>query len=125
MRKRILALGLAAALAVAVLTACGAGGNKPSGNAAGKNVDVKMTDYAFDPKDITLKKGATVTLVLNNQGSVAHSLFIDPFGVKSDVIAAGQTGKVTFTPNQTGTFPIYCAEPGHKEQGMTGTLIVQ
>jgi len=56
---------------------------------------------------------------------VAHSFEVDEFGAKSDSIPAGQSGKVTFTPNKTGEFTIYCFEPGHKDSGMTAKLIVQ
>jgi uncharacterized cupredoxin-like copper-binding protein len=31
---------------------------------------------------------------------------------------------VQFTPTAAGTYQFYCAEPGHKEAGMVGTLTV-
>lgn len=118
-----MALGLVAVLAAVVLTACGGGAK--SGGTAGKTIDVKMTEFAFDPKEITVKQGEPVTINLNNQGSVAHSFEVKEFGAKSDSIPAGQTGKLTFTPNKTGEFQIICYEPGHVDSGMTAKLIVQ
>jgi len=122
-KKSVLALGLVLVMAAVLLTACG-GGSK-SGGAAGKTIDMKMTEFAFEPKEVTVKQGEAVTVNLVNQGSVAHSFEVDEFGAKSDSIPAGQSGKVTFTPNKTGEFTIYCFEPGHKDSGMTAKLIVQ
>lgn len=37
---------------------------------------------------------------------------------------AGETRSITFTPTEAGTYEFVCTVPGHKEAGMTGTLIV-
>lgn len=128
--------GLTAVLLTAVLTAglllgCGRqagqgqGGGAGGGAAASNNVELKMTEYSFTPKEVRVTAGQPVTLTLNNQGADSHNLVIDAFNVKSQTIPAGQKGQVVFTPNQKGSFKIYCSMPGHEASGMTATLIVQ
>ncbi len=40
------------------------------------------------------------------------------------LLRPGETGWVEFWINQTGTFPYYCAVPGHRAAGMAGAFIV-
>ena len=39
-------------------------------------------------------------------------------------LVAGKSGTATFAAPGAGTYQYYCAVPGHKEAGMTGTLQV-
>ncbi len=55
---------------------------------------------------------------------VLHSLFIPAFRVKADAIP-GRYSSIWFTPTQTGTFHLFCAEYcGTKHSGMIGRVIV-
>ncbi len=55
---------------------------------------------------------------------VIHSLFIPQYGVKEDAVRGVDT-KLTFTPTETGTFPILCAEYcGLSHAAMQATLTV-
>ncbi|MHB9143756.1 MAG: cupredoxin domain-containing protein [Symbiobacteriia bacterium] len=123
--KRLLALVLGLVLTLA-LAGCGkqAGQGGAGGTAASNAVEMKMSEFSFTPKEVRVKGGQPVTLTLVNQGADSHNLVIDAFGVKSPDVQAGQKGEVTFTPNQKGSFKIYCSMPGHEASGMTATLIV-
>lgn len=42
----------------------------------GRPVPVEMTDFAFAPRDLVLRPGEVVTLVLKNKGAVPHELMV-------------------------------------------------
>lgn len=120
MKKFAVLIGL---LVVAVaLAACGGGGG---GGGDVKTITIKGSDdFKFDPQEITVNKGDTVKLVLENTGATVHDLEIKNF--KVHIIAEpGKSAEAQFTASQAGTFDIVCIQPGHKEAGMTGKLIVK
>lgn len=61
---------IVAALAM-VVTACGGGGETV---ADGGEVTITMSEYQFDPSEIHLAVGTTVTFVLENEGEKDHEL---------------------------------------------------
>jgi amicyanin len=131
--KRWLAL-LVACLAVGLVVA-GCGGDDDegdSGSAAtteeqqpapeaeggGGGTEVSMKDIKFDPSDVTVKAGDTVTWV--NDDSVGHDVTGDDF--KSGDAGAMQNGD-TFehTFDAAGTFDYVCTV----HPGMKGTVKVE
>lgn len=79
----------------------------------------------FNPETITVIKGDTVKIVLNNiDAGMDHGFAIDAYGI-NQVVKAGQTITVEFVADKAGIFTFYCTipcGPGHSE--MTGQLIV-
>lgn len=124
--RRLLGLVLSLTLMLA-LAGCGkqAGQGGAGGTAASNTVELKMSEFSFSPKEVHVKSGQPVTITLVNQGADAHNLVIDALGVKSQDVQAGQQGQVTFTPNQKGSFKMYCSMPGHEASGMSATLVVE
>ncbi len=108
------------AVAAVVLVAVGA-----LAGAAAQKVTLVAREFSYTPNRITVKAGQPVQLVLDNKGVIEHDFVLVGFKVKMGTVQPGKTGTVTFTPNAKGTFPFYCSVPGHKEAGMTGTLVVQ
>lgn len=88
-----------------------------------QQVTIEGFNFGFTPKTITVKKGQKVQLTFKNTAGT-HSLVIDEFNVKTDIIQTGQTTTVEFTPDKTGTFTYYCPVDSHKAMGMEGTLTV-
>ena len=78
-------------------------------------------EYAFNPTDITVKKGETVTLNLTS-GNEFHSFTVDSLGIDVEV-DAGTTEEITFTFSEAGTFDLICIP--HESLGMVGKIIVQ
>jgi len=161
MRTRAIAAPfLSVALAAVFLTACG-DDNNSGGNAgtttstattttaeqtAGKSVEIKMGEYFFDPKDVTVSAG-DVKITAPNTGKVLHELVLiktnkDPGSfeasggeVDEDAIeASGATipGEIPdVEPGKTksatlkltsGKYAMICNVPGHYEQGMYGSV---
>ena len=72
-----------------------------------QHVEVDAKKFAFQPAEITVKKGQPVDLVLKTE-DVPHGLRFRELNV--DVKAKqGTPGEVHFTPNQIGTFVGHCS----------------
>jgi plastocyanin len=88
-------------------------------------LDVAMNDanakYDFNPADITVKKGETVTLNLTSD-SEFHSFTVDSLGIDVEV-DAGTSEEITFTFSEAGTFDLICIP--HESLGMVGKIIVE
>jgi plastocyanin len=95
----------------------------PSAPAAGaqnqQNVSVNIQNFAFDPPNITVAPGTTVTWV--NNDSAPHTVTAtDPAGAfDSGTLQPGQSYSFTFTQPGT-TYAYYCAI----HPSMTGTVTV-
>jgi len=110
--------------------------------AAGRALTIRMTEYAFDPKDAVTKAGK-VTITAPNDGEVAHELVVlktneDPANLpkKGDEVdestsvgeiadvEPGATKEATFKL-APGKYAMVCALSGHYEGGMYGSLTVK
>ena len=110
--------------------------------AASRALTIRMTEFAFDPKDAIAKAGK-VTITAPNDGRVVHELVLlktdeDPatlpkkgdevdestsVGEIADV-EPGSTKEATFKL-APGKYAMVCALPGHYEGGMYGSLTVE
>ena len=82
----------------------------------------------FEPAEITVAPGASVTFVIKNEGSTDHefeSFREGEAGIDEIIIPPGGTRRVNWTaPSEAATFPFYCDLPGHRAAGMELTLKV-
>jgi plastocyanin len=110
--------------ALATLVACGGSGGG-SGGGAQAGTKVTLTEYKFDPKDLTVPSGK-VTFTLVNAGTTGHDMTVaDQSGKilgKSEIVQAGDSKEFTIDNLPAGTYAIYCDLPGHRASGMQGTL---
>jgi uncharacterized cupredoxin-like copper-binding protein len=135
--RRILAAVLMTTL---VIAACGG-----DGGGGGTAPTVAMTDFLYEPAEVTVPAGAAITLDLQNPGSLEHQWVILDAGVEvtsedelpeeTEIFAwestywgqqldAGQGATFSFTAPAEGTYQIVCAIPGHLTAGMVGELTV-
>ncbi|HVN53134.1 MAG TPA: plastocyanin/azurin family copper-binding protein [Anaerolineaceae bacterium] len=136
MRKFSVIMVLALVLTV-VLSACGGGGSSSGGTS--NNIKTTMSDFKFDPAEWTVPAGQTISLTIDNKGSVKHDwvLMMQPVTPPlADENAGQQIAKfsldpgasqtVTFTsPSNPGDYEVVCTVPGHLDAGMKGTLHVK
>ena len=136
MRKR-LSLAVACAFAVVAL-ACG------GSDATGTNVTVSLKEWSITPATAEVPAGS-VTFELSNQGSQAHQLVV----IKNDLppnmlpvangaialtqvnvlqsippISPGATAELRFQATP-GKYVLVCNVPGHYQQGMATSLLVE
>lgn len=78
----------------------------------------------FGQTELRIKAGQEITLQLENYDMYPHSFDIDELGLHVEMPANDRV-TTQFTAPKPGTYPIYCAVPGHRQAGMMATLIVE
>jgi cytochrome c oxidase subunit II len=81
---------------------------------APQRIEITAHRFAFNPGEITVKKGQPVVLAIHS-ADVEHGLRIREFGVNVQ-IKPGKTLEVKFTPDKVGDYVGHCAVfcgPGH------------
>ena len=88
---------------------------------AANKVTVKISNFQFEPKSLTVKAGTTVEWV-NEAGR--HTVESDTGAFKSDVLTAG--GRFEFKFTKPGAYAYHCGFHGDKGgKDMAGKIIVQ
>lgn len=85
-----------------------------------RRIQVTAKRFAYEPAEITLKKGEPVVIALHSE-DVAHGVKFAELNVQTDV-AKGATGEIAFTPQQTGDFVGHCSHfcgSGHGTMTLT------
>jgi plastocyanin len=84
-------------------------------------MEVEVDDNYFEPKNLTVAVGATVTW--KNEGQRAHTVTADDHSFDSGDLA--HDGVFTWTFAKAGTYPYYCEHHGEEGgKGMAGTITV-
>ena len=103
-------------------------------------------NFKYEPASISAPAGKPVVLTLKNKGGLEHDFVIqkiavkdvqqeaDSMGMHHDMAGmsedlhigtmGGKSNTITFTPLETGAYEFFCKVKGHKEAGMSGTLVV-
>lgn len=110
-------LALPVAAAVAPAGGGGAGASGPPGG-PGAGVALSIVDFSFQPADITVSAGETVTW--NNSGAAPHTVTAEDRSFDAGTIPAGGSAAVTFPA--AGAYAYFCAI--HPD-AMRGTVTVQ
>lgn len=93
---------------------------------AGEEATVELTTEAVE-HDFNIEAAADVGSVGEMDMDMEHDdAHMDVPGEDLAVVHgdAGSTGTGTFTIDEPGTYTVYCAVPGHREDGMEATLEV-
>lgn len=111
-----------------------------------RTVDVAMEDIEFDQTTLTVKTGETIDFRFTNTGQIAHDAFIgddaaqkdheaemgemgdaEGHGMKEGAIALqpGESGQLSYTFSEPGTFEVGCHQPGHYAAGMKIDVTVE
>jgi Cu+-exporting ATPase len=108
--------------------------------------NLSASDLAFNFRTVEAVVGTPLVITFRNNGVIDHDLNIPGVAYRDLVsvdaltttthtmtgtvpvhvaVRRGQQGILSFTPASAGVYRIYCSEPGHKDAGMTATLIVR
>jgi plastocyanin len=106
---RNLALGAMGILVAAVMSA--------AGPVYAADTEVKIDNFTFNPQQITVKAGTTVTWA--NHDDIPHTVVSKTFIFKSKALDTDD--KFSFTFTTPGTFEYFCSLHPH----MTGSIVVE
>ena len=95
------------------------------GTAAGSPIAVTLNEWSIEPKSIQVPAGHQ-TFKVTNAGKFKHnfSIIVNGQEVKTANIGNGETAMLE-ADIPAGTYDTLCDIPGHKQQGMAGTLEVK
>ena len=110
--RRLLQLAMISLVALLVFA--------PSALAQGQEVTVRMEDNFFDPANITVEPGTTVTWV--QSGENPHTTTSYDGLWDSGMIEGGSGGTFSFTFEEPGTYDYFCIP--HESLGMIGSVTV-
>jgi plastocyanin len=82
-----------------------------------ETIEVKIDNFTFNPQQITVKAGDTVTWI--NHDDIPHTVTSKTFIFRSK--AMDTDDKFSFTFATPGSFPYFCSLHPH----MTGTIVVE
>jgi uncharacterized cupredoxin-like copper-binding protein len=133
----------------AATTTDGAAGTAATATAP-QTITVTAEDIRFNPMEIRVQAGTPMRLQLMNAGALEHDFTAPGLNSTDEMVGPSaehqdggshtmgamepgtvhlatpgeEAAMVEFTP-RAGTISFYCSVPGHKEAGMTGTIIVE
>ncbi len=119
-KRMLIALGVAGG--ALLLAACsGASSEAPPNEApdtgSGETIEVLIDNFVFEPQDLTVSVGDTVTW-RNEDGGIPHTATADAGDWDSGSLGNGDTYSFTFT--EPGTYTYLCTI----HPSMTGTITV-
>jgi plastocyanin len=91
----------------------------------GGATSVSMTEYAFDPSDLTVSMGDVIEVT--NDGELPHNLTVEGEDLATSDLDPGASEEleVGARPLPAGDYEFICTIGDHAEQGMTGTMTVE
>lgn len=105
--KNIALISAVALFALPVTAQDGSSATMPAASPT-RTIVIHAKKFAFDPAEITLKKGETVKLELTSD-DVEHSLVVPELGIKG-TMKKGEMTDVVVTPRETGDFKGKCGK---------------
>ncbi len=104
----------------------------------GSEIEIRVSSFDFEPKQIRLRAGEPVRLRLVNMGDQDHDFSSAAFFAASDIrprdaksaeggrveVGAGETVSIALVP-RTGRYKLRCSNLLHRVLGMNGTIIVE
>ena len=82
--------------------------NIPELNVEGVTVkNIRAFNVLNEPETLTVKKGTTIKVTVENKSPISEGFSIDEYGVK-EVLKAGETKTITIKADKAGAFTIWC-----------------
>ncbi len=109
-------------------------------------VDIAMEDIKFDQTSLTVGAGETIDFRFTNTGKIAHDAFIGDADAQMEhedemahmsngsghsmdqaaiTVQPGDSGELSYTFTEPGTYEVGCHQPGHYRAGMKIEVTVE
>ncbi|SOD41993.1 nitrosocyanin [Nitrosovibrio sp. Nv4] len=69
--------------------------------------NIRAFNVLNEPEALTVKKGTSVKITINNKSPISEGFSIDEYKIK-EVIKAGETKDISFVADKAGAFTIWC-----------------
>ncbi|MBX3070854.1 MAG: cupredoxin domain-containing protein [Thermomicrobiales bacterium] len=115
------AQGDAAGASIAARTPSPSSGGTASTSATA-DFTIEMHDIFFDPDELTIPANLDITILLDNSGAAAEHSFVNSALGIDEELDPGET-RIIAVNVPAGNYDIICDIPGHREAGMTMTLV--
>ncbi|MGZ4711714.1 MAG: multicopper oxidase domain-containing protein [Acidimicrobiia bacterium] len=98
--------------------------NKESTSASSSSggTQVSLSEFKIEPSSLTVSPGGS--LVVTNNGTVAHNFSIQGTSKATKQLNPGQSETLSLSGLKAGSYTVFCSVPGHESAGMKGTLII-
>ena len=109
-----------------------------------ESVEVRLTEYAFDPRNLTFRAGKPYRLRIENVGTRSHTFVTQGFfqSIAAKQLVGGESAvstpflktvavspktvrELTFVAVQPGSYRLECTVPLHALFGMVGEITIQ
>ena len=114
-------------------------GAQPATSEAPTVINVKLANFSFTPKTITLDHGRSYVLRLANVADGGHDFTAPDFFAAANVAAEdrqlvaegevevppGQVREISLTAPAAGSYKLKCGHSFHKMLGMSGKILVR
>jgi uncharacterized cupredoxin-like copper-binding protein len=133
--------------AAIALAGCSQGSHEEHLSGTGRVVDIEMRDNRFVPDEVSVDAGETIGFRFHNEGEVSHDAFVGDKRAQREherqakaggdghdheetndeavTVGPGDTGSLTHTFAEAGTYEIGCHQPGHYADGMVARVTVR
>lgn len=109
----------------AIITAAQANGKSSDAKSearAANGTKVELSEYRLTPSSASVSRDGVLTVT--NSGAIVHNLAIEGTDRKTRDLSSGQGDTINLEGLKDGEYAVYCAIPGHRSQGMVGTVSV-
>ena len=110
------------------LVGCGTeeAGDEGSPSGSGKTIEVRLSEFALDPSQVSIDEPGTYTFRAVNQGQTVHALELEGQGIEEETedIQPGETAELTVELTEAGDYELYCPVDDHRGMGMDGSVVV-
>ncbi|MDP1614789.1 MAG: nitrosocyanin [Methylococcales bacterium] len=69
--------------------------------------NIRAFNVLNEPETLTVKKGTTVKITVENKSPISEGFAIDEYEIK-DILKAGETKVISFVADKAGAFTIWC-----------------
>ena len=86
---------------------------------------ISATEFGYDTATVEVEAGQPFSIQIHNEGMLEHDITF--VGLESEFglhVQPGEENIATWSIHEPGEYVYYCTVLGHRDAGMTGTLIV-
>jgi plastocyanin len=81
-----------------------------------------MAEYSYTPANLTVPANTKLTVI--NDGKLTHTYILRGIGRGTADVQSGKRVTLDLAGVASGTYQVFCDQPGHTENGQSGTITI-